>query len=132
MFDSETRLSWVLAALAGLIGAAAFTHSAGYFVTFMTGNTERAALGYFRHQPWLALTASLLLAAFVVGVVVASLCRRHFWVEHAHGPTVLTALSLAAATVVCVATHGWSATGELSLTPIFLLRSELVLSTLLL
>lgn len=95
-FDSETRLSWVLAALAGLVGAVAFTHSAGYFVTFMTGNTERAALGYFRDQPWLAMTATLLLAAFVAGVVVASLCRRHLWVAHPHGPTVLTALSLGA------------------------------------
>jgi hypothetical protein len=112
-FDSETRLSWVLAALAGLIGAVAFTHSAGYFVTFMTGNTERAALGYFRDQTWLVITAVLLLAAFVGGVVVASLCRRHLWVAHPHGPTVLTALSLGAATAVCVAMHGWSATGDL-------------------
>ncbi|GAB4963738.1 YoaK family protein [Mycobacterium avium subsp. hominissuis] len=117
-FDSETRLSWVLAALAGLVGAVAFTHSAGYFVTFMTGNTERAALGYFRDQPWLALTAVLLLAAFVTGVVVASLCRRHLWVAHPHGPTVLTALSLGAATTVCIATHGWSAAGDLSFVPI--------------
>jgi uncharacterized membrane protein YoaK (UPF0700 family) len=117
-FDSETRLSWVLAALAGLIGAVAFTHSAGYFVTFMTGNTERAALAYFRDQPWLAISAVLLLAAFVGGVVVASLCRRHFWVAHPHGPTVLTALSLGAATTVCIATHGWSAMGDLSFAPI--------------
>jgi uncharacterized membrane protein YoaK (UPF0700 family) len=117
-FDSETRLSWVLAALAGLIGAVAFTHSAGYFVTFMTGNTERAALGSFRNQPWLAITAVLLLAAFVGGVVVASLCRRHLWVAHPHGPTVLTALSLGAATADCIATHGWSATDDLSLAPI--------------
>src|SRR6202044_1576632 len=117
-FDSETRLSWVLAALAGLIGAVAFTHAAGYFVTFMTGNTERAALAYFRDQPWLAITAVLLLTAFVGGVVVASLCRRHLWVAHPHGPTVLTALSLAAATTDCIATHGWSATGDLSFEPI--------------
>lgn len=117
-FDSETRLSWVLAGLAGLIGATAFTHSAGYFVTFMTGNTERAVLGYFRNQSWLAITAALLSAAFVGGVVVASLCRSHLWVAHPHGPTVLTTLSLGAATVVCVTTHGWSTTGDLSLTPI--------------
>jgi uncharacterized membrane protein YoaK (UPF0700 family) len=117
-FDSETRLSWVLAGLAGLVGALAFTHSAGYYVTFMTGNTERAALGYFRAQPWLAMTATLLLAAFVGGVVVASLCRRHLWVAHPHGPTVLTALSLGAATTVCIATHGWSAAGDLSFVPI--------------
>lgn len=43
-FDSETRLS-------GLIGAMAFTHSAGYFVTFTTGNTERAGLGSFAINP---------------------------------------------------------------------------------
>jgi uncharacterized membrane protein YoaK (UPF0700 family) len=117
-FDSETRLSWLLAALAGLIGAVAFTHSAGYFVTFMTGNTERAALAYFRDQPWLAITAVLLLISFVGGVVVASLCRRHLWVAHPHGPTLLAALSLAAATTDCIATHGWSATGDLSFEPI--------------
>jgi uncharacterized membrane protein YoaK (UPF0700 family) len=116
--NQGTRLSWVLAALAGLIGAIAFTHSTGYFVTFMTGNSERAALGYFRDQPWLAVTAALLLAGFVGGVVVASLCRRHLWVAHPHGPTVLTALSLAAATTVCIARHGWSTTGELSFAPI--------------
>ena len=41
VFNSHARLSWVLAGLAGLVGAAAFTNTAGYFVTFMTGNTER-------------------------------------------------------------------------------------------
>ena len=43
----EARLSWLLSWLAGMIGAVAFLHSAGYFVTFMTGNTERAVLGWF-------------------------------------------------------------------------------------
>src|SRR5271165_4830930 len=32
-FGREARLSWVLAGLAGLLGATAFTHSAGYFLT---------------------------------------------------------------------------------------------------
>jgi uncharacterized membrane protein YoaK (UPF0700 family) len=45
MFDSEAKLSWILAALAGLLGATAYTHSAGYFVTLMTGNAQLAALG---------------------------------------------------------------------------------------
>ncbi|MCV7116710.1 YoaK family protein [Mycobacterium nebraskense] len=116
-FDSETRLSWVLAGLAGLIGAAAFTHSAGYFVTFMTGNSERAALGYFRNEPLLSISAALLVVFFVGGVLVASLCRRHFWVAHPHGPTVLTTLSLVVATAVDVAIDGWS-TGQLSFVPI--------------
>src|SRR5271166_1255328 len=98
-FDSEARLSWVLAALAGVLGATAFTHSEGYFVTFMTGNAQRAVLGYFRDDVRLSVSAGVLMLCFVAGVVVASVCRRHFWVAHPHGPTVLTTLSLLAATI---------------------------------
>lgn len=106
-FNSEARLSWVLAVLAGVVGAISFTHSAGYFVVFITGNAQRAVLGYFTGQGWLAASAGLLIVAFVAGVVVASLCRRFFWVDHPHGPTVLTTFSLAAATVVDVLDEGW-------------------------
>ncbi|OJZ69193.1 hypothetical protein BRW65_23640 [Mycobacterium paraffinicum] len=108
IFDSEARLSWVLAALAGVLGATAFTHSAGYFVTFMTGNAQRAALGYFRGDVLLSVSAGLLIVCFVGGVVVASVCRRHFWVAHPHGPTVLTTFSLFAATAVDVLDEGWA------------------------
>ena len=62
---AEARLSWILSGLAGMVGAVAFLHSAGYFVTFMTGNTERAVVGHFGHpegkevapgaSPWAAL-----------------------------------------------------------------------------
>ncbi|MEV0249793.1 YoaK family protein [Nocardia sp. NPDC050712] len=97
LFDAEARISWVLAGLAGLIGAAAFMHTAGYFVTFMTGNTERAVLGYFHEESDMAAAAAALLAAFLSGVVVASWCRRHFWEGHPHGPTLLTTVSLAVA-----------------------------------
>lgn len=90
----------MLAGLAGVLGATAFTHSAGYFVTFMTGNAQRAVLGVFRDDVWLSITASLLIVCFVAGVVVASICRRHFWVDHPHGPTVLTTFSLVAATAL--------------------------------
>ena len=44
---------------------------------------------------------------FVAGVVVASVCRRHFWSAHPHGPTVLTTFSLLAATAVDVIDEGW-------------------------
>ena len=115
--DSESRLSWVLAALAGLLGAAAFTHSDGYFVTFMTGNSERAVLGYFCGERWLSIAAALVLASFVAGVVVASLCRRHFWLNHPHGPTVLTTLSLAVAAAVDITVDGWSSR-DVSFVPI--------------
>jgi uncharacterized membrane protein YoaK (UPF0700 family) len=107
IFDSEARLSWVLAVLAGVLGATAFTHSAGYFVTFMTGNAQRAVLGYFRGEVLLSITAALLMLCFVAGVVVASACRRRFWSAHPHGPTALTTLSLVAATVVDVIDEGW-------------------------
>jgi uncharacterized membrane protein YoaK (UPF0700 family) len=100
-------LSWVLAVLAGVLGATAFTHSAGYFVTFMTGNAQRAVLGYFRGDVVVSVTAALLLLCFVGGVVVASVCRRHFWVAHPHGPTVLTTFSLVAATVLDIIDEGW-------------------------
>ena len=107
MYDSEARLSWVLAALAGVLGATAYTHSAGYFVTFMTGNAQRAVLGFFRGDVVLSISAALLVVCFVAGVVIASVCRRHFWVAHPHGPTVLTTLSLMAATVVDIFDEGW-------------------------
>lgn len=107
IYNSESRLSWVLAALAGVLGATAFTHSAGYFVTFMTGNAQRAVLGYFRGDVLLSATAGVLIVCFVAGVVVASVCRRHFWVAHPHGPTVLTTFSLAAATLADVVDEGW-------------------------
>jgi uncharacterized membrane protein YoaK (UPF0700 family) len=117
IFDSESRLSWVLAVLAGVLGATAFTHSAGYFVTFMTGNAQRAVLGYFRDDVVVSVTAGLLLLCFVLGVVVASWCRRHFWVAHPHGPTVLTTLSLVVATGVDIMVGRWDA-NQLDFTPI--------------
>jgi uncharacterized membrane protein YoaK (UPF0700 family) len=107
VFDSEARLSWVLAGLAGVLGATAFTHSEGYFVTFMTGNAQRAVLGYFRHDVLLSISAGVLMLCFVTGVVVASACRRRFWSAHPHGPTVLTTFSLIAATAIDVVDEGW-------------------------
>jgi uncharacterized membrane protein YoaK (UPF0700 family) len=119
IFDSEARLSWVLAGLAGVLGATAFTHSEGFFVTFMTGNAQRAVLGYFMHDVVQAITAGVLLLCFVAGVVVASVCRRRFWAQHPHGPIVLTTLSLLAATALDVIDEGWEET-NLDFAPIML------------
>ncbi|MRH90619.1 DUF1275 domain-containing protein [Nocardia sp. SYP-A9097] len=98
-WNLETRLSSVLSMLAGYIGAAAYAHSAGYFVTFMTGNTERAIIGNFAGDHTLAAGAALLIACFVVGVFVASMCRRYWWTNHPHGATMLTTLALLVAAV---------------------------------
>ena len=119
IFNSESRLSWVLAVLAGVLGATAYMHSAGYFVTFMTGNAQRVVLGYFRHDVVLAVSAGVLLLCFVAGVVVASMCRRRFWTGHPHGPTVLTTCSLLAATVLDVIDEGWDEV-QLDFAPIML------------
>lgn len=96
----DARLPWLLAGTAGMVGAVAFLHSAGYFVTFMTGNTERAVLTWFKASDAQqvagasALAAIALITSFVAGVVVASICRRFFWHGHPHGPTVLTTAGL--------------------------------------
>ncbi|MEC3956487.1 YoaK family protein [Nocardia sp. CDC153] len=94
------RLSAVLSVLAGFIGAAAYTHSAGYFVTFMTGNTERAVLGNFSGDHVLAAGAAAIIVCFLAGVFVASICRRYWWTNHPHGATMLTTGALLGAAVV--------------------------------
>ncbi|WP_280330581.1 YoaK family protein [Nocardia wallacei] len=115
-WDLETRLSAVLSILAGFVGAAAYTHSAGYFVTFMTGNTERAILGNFLGDYTLAGGALALIGCFVVGVIVASVFRRHLWRNHPHGATVLATVALLLAAVIDrVLTHH---DRNLGLTPI--------------
>jgi uncharacterized membrane protein YoaK (UPF0700 family) len=119
IFNSETRLSWVLAMLAGVLGATAFMRSNGYFVTFMTGNAQRGVLGYFRHDAVEGTTAAVLILCFVGGVVVASMCRRRFWSGHPHGPTVLTTFSLLAATALDVIDEGWEQ-AQLDFAPIML------------
>ena len=105
--------------LAGVLGATAFMHSNGYFVTFMTGNAQRGVLGYFRHDAVQGTTAAVLILCFVAGVVVASMCRRRFWSGHPHGPTVLTTFSLIAATAVDIIIGRWSS-NQLDFTPIML------------
>lgn len=119
IYDSEARLSWLLAGLAGILGATAFTHSDGYYVTFMTGNSQRAVLGFFRDDVWMSITAGLCILCFVLGVVVASICRRRFWADHPHGPTVLTTFCLVFATALDIVIGGWEET-KLDFVPVLL------------
>jgi uncharacterized membrane protein YoaK (UPF0700 family) len=67
----------------------------------------------------LSVTAVVLMLCFVAGVVVASVCRRRFWAEHPHGPTVLTTFSLVGATALDVIDEGW-AENMLDFAPIML------------
>lgn len=93
-------MSWLLAALSGLLGATALTQTVGYFVTFMTGNARVAVVGLFTNHYWLSASGAILMTSFLGGVILASLCRRHLWVGHPHSPTALTTLSLVIATAI--------------------------------
>ncbi|NMD55640.1 MULTISPECIES: YoaK family protein [Tsukamurella] len=127
---TDARLSWLLAGVAGMVGAVAFLHSAGYFVTFMTGNTERAVLTWFKASDAQqiagagALAATALIVAFVTGVVVASVCRRYFWHGHPHGPTVLTTAGLLVASATDFVLDGF-AEPEVRFVPILIITFSL-------
>lgn len=99
-FDAETKLSWVLGGVAGLLGATAFTHSIGYFVTFMTGNAQRAVLGFFIGDPILAVSAAGLMLMFLAGVLTAAWARRRLWPRRPYGAIAVTTLALVAATLL--------------------------------
>ncbi|APB00286.1 YoaK family protein [Nocardia seriolae] len=113
-WNLETRLASALSILAGFVGAAVYVHSIGYFVTFMTGNTERAIVANFTGDRTLALGAALIIGCFLLGVFVASVCRRRFWRDHPHGSTALAtaALIVAAAVDLALAKH------DIGLTPV--------------
>ncbi|BDD83322.1 hypothetical protein TPB0596_30850 [Tsukamurella pulmonis] len=127
---TDARLSWLLAGVAGMVGAVAFLHSAGYFVTFMTGNTERAVLTWFKASDAQqvagagALAATSLIVAFVAGVVVASICRRFFWHGHPHGPTVLTTAGLLVASATDFVLDGFDEP-EVRFVPILIITFSL-------
>ena len=57
-----------LAALAGYVDAVGFIQLGGFFVSFMSGNSTRAAVGLVEHLPDAGRAFSLI-AAFVVGVI---------------------------------------------------------------
>lgn len=66
-----------LTANAGFVDGLFFIHLGGYFVSFMSGNSTRAAadLAQGHYQGWLA--ASLLIVAFLMGVMLSSFAVRY-------------------------------------------------------
>ena len=74
MRDHPARDQWLavaLAALSGFIYALGFMARAGYFISFLSGNSTRLAVG-LATMPSLALPAASLLLAFVAGVMAAT------------------------------------------------------------
>lgn len=74
-----------LTANAGFVDGLFFIHLGGYFVSFMSGNSTRAAadLAQGNYQGW--LSASLLIVSFVIGVMLSSFAVR-FGPKRFHPP----------------------------------------------
>jgi len=72
---SHIALAIGAAALAGYVDAIGFLSLEGFFVSFMSGNTTRLAVG-LAGIPGEALVAGRLIAAFLLGVIIGSLLGR--------------------------------------------------------
>lgn len=75
MIRSDRRVLAIaigLAALAGFVDAVGFLRLGGFFVSFMSGNSTRAAVGIAERSSH-ALIAAGLIASFVTGVTLGSL-----------------------------------------------------------
>lgn len=108
-YDRRTRaLAYGLSALSGFVDANAFMMIGGFFVSFMSGNTTRLAVGLALHGRDAAV-AGTLIALFVLGVMVGSLIgdtvRRR---RRAAVLALLTLLITGAATVASLGYH-WGA-----------------------
>lgn len=97
--DIRTRTVAVcLSVLAGYVDAVGFLRSGGFFVSFMSGNSTRAAVGIATHGA-ATLVALALIAAFVGGVTGATLLARRLGERRAAGLLLAIALLLALATL---------------------------------
>lgn len=74
------------AALAGYVDAIGFLSLGGFFVSFMSGNSTRLAVGLAGLPPE-ALVAARLIASFVVGVMIGTLIGA--WLKPMRRPAVL-------------------------------------------
>lgn len=93
----------VLAAIAGYVDASGFIAFAGFFVSFMSGNSTRLSIDAV-HGFHAGALAAILLGAFVLGVIVGSL------VGHAAGgrriPAVLVTVAVLVAGAAAVSPIG--------------------------
>lgn len=72
--------------LAGYVDAIGFLSLGGFFISFMSGNSTRLAVG-LAGLPTEALIAGRLIASFVVGVMLGTLVGA--WMQRARRPAVL-------------------------------------------
>ena len=104
-----------LAALAGFVDALGFLKLGGFFISFMSGNSTRLAVGLAENGRD-ALIAGGLIAAFVAGVVLGSLTG-HLTGAAGRRPVVLLMVSalLAAGAALDLYGHGIAAIAAIAL-----------------
>lgn len=96
-FDrSQQRLAAGISALAGFVDAIGFVESGGFFVSFMTGNSTRLAVGV-AEWTYAGLVAGLIIILFVVGVVAGSLVAARAAARHSGVILLIVAALLAVA-----------------------------------
>ena len=114
-FDPSHQLLAVgVALLAGFVDAIGFVESSGFFVSFMTGNSTRLAVGLAEGlHP--ALVAAIIIAVFVAGVVAGSLVGAQ--AGRRRTPAVLLGVTilLVIATLLRLQGEGWGAILSLAL-----------------
>jgi len=88
---SARALATCLSALAGFVDAVGFLLTGGLFVSFMSGNSTRLAVGLAEWAPVAAL-AAMLIGSFVAGVVVGSLLAA--WKPKVRKALVLVSVAL--------------------------------------
>lgn len=99
-YDIRTRmLAAGLASVAGYVDATGFLASKGFFVSFMSGNSTRLAVGSVERAAD-AAAALALIAIFVIGVVCGSLAGRCAGQHQQSRVIMLVAASLAAAALL--------------------------------
>lgn len=94
MLRSDRRLlalAICLSGLAGFVDSLGFLHAGGFFVSFMSGNSTRFAVG-LSEGSGAALTALGLIAGFVAGVMMGTVIGH--WSGSARRPAVLLTVTL--------------------------------------
>jgi uncharacterized membrane protein YoaK (UPF0700 family) len=104
MTPADRRLGAALSSIAGFVDAVGFLMTGGFFVSFMSGNTTRLAIGLAEAARQAAMAGGLVVA-FVAGAVVGALAGRGAGAARRRGVT------LALVTLVLAAGAGLSAAG---------------------
>ncbi|KQZ76862.1 hypothetical protein ASE06_05015 [Sphingopyxis sp. Root214] len=100
---SFQRLAFCLAGLAGFVDAIGFLGSGGLFVSFMSGNSTRLAIGITEAKT-VALAAAALIGLFVAGVFLNIIVTAKITVAHRK----VVAISGVAVLLLCAACCKWT------------------------